>query len=221
MHAYTVETGNWWAKPRDAAWIGNYQQSLESAQRVAIEAVVRELAPDTLFEVGSHCGPNLVRLAGAFPDLRMHGIDANADAVLAGRVWAETLKIADRVTLTCQRFPAGTYGTPTGFSDVVLSCYSLAYIAPADLDAALYEIGRLAARAVIIAEPMPIGDDRPEPIIRADGYKEWAHDYQAAIAWVGSLRNVTTRLVPIVPRVDRLSALLVVERRDPITSSMP
>lgn len=223
MHAYTVETGNWWAQPRDAsaAWIANYQQSLQSPQRAAIEGVVRQLAPETLFEVGCHCGPNLVRLAKALPELRMHGIDANAEAILAGRRWVETLQIADRVALTCQRFPAGTYGTPTGFADVVLSCYSLAYIAPADLDAALYEIGRLAGRAVILAEPMPIGEDRPAMIGRSDGYKEWAHDYQQALAWVGSLRNVKTRLVPIVPRVDRLSAILVVERLDPITSSTP
>lgn len=223
MHAYTVETGNWWAQKRAASaeWIANYQKSLQSPQRVAIETIVRELAPETLFEVGAHCGPNLVRLAGALPGLHMHGIDASAEAVAAGRQWAASLGIADRVALTCQRFPDGTYGTPTGFSDVVLSCYTLAYIAPADLDAALYEMGRLAARAVIIAEPMPIGTDRPGPVNRVDGYKEWAHDYQAALEWVGSLRNVRTRIVPIVPSVDRLNAILVVERLDVMESNTP
>lgn len=220
MHAETIGTGDWWAKPHDAAWIGNYRQSVESPQRVAIEGIVRDLAPETVFEVGAHCGPNLIRLARAFPDLMMHGIDASAEAVTAGRQWAKDEQVADRVRLTCQRFPTGTYQTPTGFADVVLSCYTLAYIAPADLDEALYEMGRLAGRALILAEPMPVGADRPAAVHRLDGYHEWAHDYKSAVKWVGSLRNVTTRIVPLVPSVDRLNAILVVERND-VTSSTP
>lgn len=220
MHVETVETGNWWAKPREAsaAWVANYQQSLNSPQRVAIEAVVRELAPETLFEIGSHCGPNLVRLAGVFPDLRMHGIDASAEAIIAGKAWVKDLKLADRVALTCQRFPEGTESAPGNFADVVLSCYTLAYIAPSDLDAALYEIGRLAGRAVILAEPMAAPAVAQK---RSDGYQEWAHDYEAALQWVGSLRDVTIRRMPIVPSVDRLNAILVVERVSQVTSSTP
>ncbi len=222
MHADTVETADWWARKRDAggaAWIANYQKSLKARHRDAIVEVVKSLAPETLFEVGSHCGPNLVRIAQEFPDILMHGIDASAEAVKAGREWVTSLGLEKRVQLSTQRFPDGTQATPTGFADVVLSCYTLAYIAPEDLDAALYEMGRLAARAVILAEPMAIDGSGQPPTRNLSGYSEWAHDYQRALGWIGSLRNVTTRIVPIRPSVDRLNAILVVERIDSHTSS--
>lgn len=223
MHAATVETADWWARHRESAadWIANYQRSVKSRHRGIIATVIKELAPETLFEVGSHCGPNLVRLAQELQDLSMHGIDASVDAVNAGRAWVKGLGLDGRIRLSAQRFPEGTQAMPSAFADVVLSCYTLAYIAPADLDAALYEMGRLAARAIVLAEPMAIGAHQPASVRNLSGYSEWAHDYQAALAWVGSLRGVTTRIVPIDPPVDRLNAILVVERNVTETSSTP
>jgi hypothetical protein len=199
--------------------IQNYQRSLGGRQRLAISRIVRELRAETVFEVGCHCGPNLIRLALDHPGLTAHGIDASVEAVQAGRSWVADQGLAGRVQLTAQRFPEGTQATPTGFADVVISCYTLAYIAPADLDAALYEMGRLAGRALILAEPMPVDGVRPAPIHQMSGYSEWAHDYQGALEWVGSLRGVTTRIVPMHPPVDRLNAILVVERDVPSTSN--
>ncbi len=216
MHAATVEVTNWWAKPRAevSAWIDNYQKSVHVRHRDLIAEQVGKLGADTLLEVGAHCGPNLIRLANTFPTLRLHGIDANVAAVEAGRAWVKQLGLGDRVAITAQRFPGGTDNLPTGAFDVVLSCYTLAYLAPEDVDAALFEMGRLARKAVIIAEPMILPGVHPAPIHKASGFSEWAHDYQGALKWIGNLRSVTTTIIPVAPPVDRLSAILVVVRHE-------
>lgn len=215
MHAQTLEATDWWARPRGATsanWIANYQRSLQTRHRTAIAAIVQALGASTVLEVGCHCGPNLVRLAQADPALQAIGIDANAEAVAAGQAWVAAQGYADRITLQVGRIPDALLATPSGVCDVVLSCYTLAYLAPADLDAALYELGRLARRAVVIAEPMRLGDG-PQPVTRAlTGYSEWTHDYQEATRWIGSFAGMTRRIVPIVPPVDHLTAILVLER---------
>jgi len=147
MHAQTVEATDWWAKSRGqttANWIANYQKSLASRHRTVLVEVLTKLGAQTVLEVGCHCGPNLIRLAEALPTASLHGIDANADAVQAGRTWVADRNLASRVQLHVGRFPDATAAIASGTYDVVLTCYALAYIAPADLDAALYECGRLA-----------------------------------------------------------------------------
>lgn len=216
MHAQTQEAGNWWATPRGetaANWIANYQRSLQSRQRTLISEIVGRLAPETVFEVGSHCGPNLIRLAADYPALKCLGIDANTEAVEAGRSWVERLGFSDRIRLSVGRVPEQTLGLATGFADVVLSCYTLAYIAPADLDAVLYDMGRLATKAVILAEPMSDTDGQaPWHGAFHSGYQEWAHNYQAATKWLNTWHGMTLTRVPVTPPIDRLNAILVAVR---------
>lgn len=215
MHVASQEAANWWARPRDGQagqWVANYQKSLAARHRTVIASIVRELQVETLFEVGCHCGPNLVKLAEADPQLRAAGIDVNVDAIMAGRRWLRDKALSDRVQLNACRFPDGTASLASGSFDVVLSCYSLAYVAPADLDLALYEMGRLATRAVILAEPMTLEGRVGTPVQNASGYREWAHEYRSALRWNGSLAGGEARLVPVTPPVDRLNAILVVER---------
>lgn len=214
MHAQTIEAADWWARPasgRPANWIATYQNSLQSRHRDRIAEIVAELKPETLLEVGCHCGPNLVRLAGEHPALEMIGIDANADAIQAGRVWVANQKLADRVQLNVGRMPEATSALPSQAFDVVLSCYALAYIAPADLDGMLSEMGRLAAKAIVIAEPMTT-KEHAEWFGSFNGYQEWAHHYASARKWLNTWRGMTTRIVPVEPPVDRLASILVAVR---------
>lgn len=218
MHADSVQMADWWARSRGAQsanWVENYQRSVEARHRKTLSDVVRSLGAKTVLEVGCHCGPNLVRLATDDPAIEAIGIDASAEAITAGRQWVRGRGLEGRVQLNAVRFPEGTAAIASGTFDVVFSCYTLAYLAPSDLDAALYEMGRLAARALIIAEPMPYDGQRPATIREIGGYGEWAHDYQAALEWIGNLRGVKTRIVPVTPAVDRLNAILVVEREGP------
>ncbi len=213
MHTYTEECVRWWAqsrKDRHPEWIANYQKSLQVRHRSAIVAQVKALGATTVLELGCHCGPNLIRLAQEDPAILLHGCDVNEDAIVAGRSWAQSLGVASRITLGVGAFPAYTDSFPTGCADVVLTCYSLAYIERADLDATIYEIGRLAKRAVILAEPMCEGASVSARM--SNGYQEWAHDYEDATRWVGSWAGMTQTRVPVSPPVDRLNTILVAVR---------
>jgi cyclopropane fatty-acyl-phospholipid synthase-like methyltransferase len=214
MHTQTVEAGNWWARPRganNAQWVQTYQKSLAARHRDAIVEIVKGLPEvKTVLEVGSHCGPNLIRLAQAMPEVeQFSGVDINADAVAAGQRWVASLGLQSRIELAAGRVPDMTEALPTGCVDVVLSCYALAYFAPEDLDAVLWEMGRLAKRALVLAEPMPGGPPRPPQVT---DYQEWAHDYQGASKWLNTWRGCTLHTVPVDPPVDRLHSILVAVR---------
>lgn len=223
MHAETHEAGNWWARSRGAhqsEWIATYQNSLEARHRTALVEILKPLAPTTLLEVGAHCGPNLVRFAREFPALEMLGVDINADAVRAGQGWIHSVGLSARIQLSAGRIPQAISRVPTGACDVVLSCYTLAYIAPADLDAVLYEMGRIARRAVVWAEPMTTDGPAPTAMRSLSGYSEWAHNYRDASRWIGSCQGMSWTRHPVAPPIDRLNSILVGVRSGTITSSV-
>lgn len=224
MQTATMDAASWWARSRGATadhWIGNYQRSLENRHRVVISDLVGRLGAQSVLEVGCHCGPNLVRLAQDHAGLtQITGLDVSAEAIQAGQRWIETLGIADRVQLVVGRVPGATGALADGCADVVLSSYALAYVAPGDLDAVLWELGRLARRAVVLAEPMT--ETGPGAVARmtVDGYHEWAHNYREAARWMGSWAGMTLQTVAIDPPVDRLERVLVADRGAPSESPM-
>lgn len=212
MHPRTVEAGDWWARSRGAQatnWIENYQRSLKARHRGVISQIVGTLQPTAVLEVGCHCGPNLVRLATDHPTLRCAGIDANAEAIAAGQQWVASQMLADRVELHLGRLPAATAEVPSGSIDVVLSCYTLAYMAPPDLDEALAELGRIARRAVILAEPH--ADESVAGKQSMSGYTEWHHNYASAIQWASTMRTRRVTRFAVDPPVDALREILVLE----------
>jgi hypothetical protein len=124
--------------------------------------------------------------------------------------------LGERIQLITGRVPDATQALTDRCVDVVISCYALAYMAPPDLDAMLFEMGRLARRAVILAEPMT---DQPTatPHVLLNGYRDWAHNYIAASRWIGTWRGMTVQIARIEPPVDRLSAILVATRGESST----
>lgn len=207
----TVQTGDWWARPRGdhaAEWVSAYQKSLQARHRSLIVKAVKDIHPESLLEVGCHCGPNLVRLAQELPELDMIGIDASAEAITSGRSWVEHHGFKTRIQLNVGRVPDALYRLPSGSFDVVLSCYTLAYVAPSDLDIVLYELGRLATHAVILAEPMTTAGSSVETRSMS-GYTEWAHNYVKATKWIGSWHGKTITTSPVAPPVDRLNGIVV------------
>jgi hypothetical protein len=214
MYSQTVDAASWWAQPRQertAAWIAQYQTSLTMRHRLAISQIVGGLGARSLLEIGCHCGPNLIRLAMDHPSLVLAGFDVNADAIAAGKAWVQQKGFISRIRLDRATFPKATEKSTTGCVDVVLSCYTLAYVAPADIDASLYEVGRLAARAVILAEPMTEGATEGETFM-ANGYHEWAHRFTARLPWIQSLRGCHASTVTVSPPVDRLKSILILRR---------
>lgn len=216
MQAATAAAIDWWAERRGSdvgTWIDAYKNSLHERQRTAIAAIVERYQPASLFEVGCHCGPNLVRLAQDVPSLAdVFGIDASAQAIEAGQAWVKEAGLDTRVRMQVGRFPDDTAAMPDRCAEVVLSCYALAYFSPADLDAALYEVGRLASRVVILAEPVsPMKSTQVSRTVH--GYQEYAHAYGNALKWISSMRGMTLRMLDIDPPIDYLNAVLVLERQ--------
>jgi cyclopropane fatty-acyl-phospholipid synthase-like methyltransferase len=216
MEAQSQAAVDWWARPREGAqatsWITGYRQSLAARHRDVVVEAVGTLGARSVLEVGCHCGPNLIRLAQADPALSCLGLDVNAGAVAAGTAWLADLGLSARVRLQVGAFPAATAAMEGQCADVVLSVYALAYLSDADLDAALYEVGRLARRGVVLAEPMADAQTPVGAIHTLQGYTEWRHDYDARIPWIGTLRDMTIRSMPIAPPVDRLNAVRVYAR---------
>lgn len=214
MHTETVAAVDWWAEHRSdpSDWISGYKNSLHARHRDAIIEVVRRYDVASVLEVGCHCGPNLIRLAQDVPTLTdLFGIDANKQAIDAGNEWAAESGLSDRVRMKVGRFPADTVNMPDHCADVVLSCYALAYLSPTDLDAALFELGRLARKVVILAEPVSNG--AATALSRTvQGYMEYAHAYGKALKWIGSMRGMQLRILDIAPPVDYLNAILILER---------
>lgn len=214
MHTDTIDAATWWARPRGehaSHWIATYQKSLGSRHRDVIVSAVQSV-PDvsSVLEVGSHCGPNLIRIAQGCPSVeQLTGIDVNLEAVTAGTRWVTSLGLQDRITLVEGRVPEKTSSLPDQCVDVVLSCYALAYIAPEDLDAVLYEMGRLAKRAIVLAEPMTHGSGPSRGRNSLSDYREWAHNYQAASRWINTWRGCDLRLETVSPPVDHLNEVLV------------
>ncbi len=212
MHAETAAVVDWWARPRGTKvveWVADYQQSVTAPYRGTLATVMAGLQPETVLEIGCHCGPNLMRFAQEMPELRMLGVDASAEAIEAGKLWVETGGLTSRIRLSAGCFPAVTNRLVSGVVDVVLSCYSLAYMAPADLPEALYEMGRLAGKALVIAEPMAQGAPVWETSLT--GYQIWHHDYRAALQWAASCAGMTIQSLPI-QGPDSLNGLLVATR---------
>lgn len=222
MHVRTIEAAAWWARPRgetSATWIANYQKSLTTRHRDVIVAAVRDLRATSVLEVGSHCGPNLVRLAQEDPTIsQLTGVDVNAEAIEAGTRWVKALGLDERIQLATGRMPEASATLPDGCVDVVLSCYALAYIAPPDLDAVLWELGRLARRGIVIAEPMT-DKVKADEKITLQGYQEWAHNYRAAQRFLGSWAGMTISSRPVEPPVDQLSTVLVAVRGPGVVST--
>lgn len=214
MHAQTLEATEFWARPRDesSAWISNYQRSLQTRHRIIISRAIRECGATSVLEIGCHCGPNLLRIATDQPRVtRLLGYDVNEQAVEAGRRWAQSVGLGDRIQIEAGTVPAATRHLPDRSFDVVLSCYTLAYIAPGDLAAMLWEMGRLAKHAMVIAEPMTSAHE-PRTRSNLTGYVEWAHNYQTASRWLGTWSDCVMRSEPVSPPVDQLDTVLIAER---------
>ena len=134
-----------------------------------------------------------------------------AAALLAGMLAPVVARAQGRRTLTIPTPSHKPNPIPPQFSRPPGIDPALSYLSPEDLDASLFELGRLAKKVVILAEP--VSKTEPTMLSRtAGGYQEWAHAYGKSLKWIGSMRGMTLRKLDINPPVDHLNAILVLER---------
>lgn len=194
-----------------------YWDTLRAPHRDAIVQAFRELpAFDSVLEVGAGPGVNLWRLLEAFPDIDLTGLDVSEAAVDDGtRRFANAMELGTlpgmgRIALCAGVLPEALQAMDP--VDVVLACYALAYVPPADIQATIQQLLTLARRAVVLLEPMVAPGLMPGRIPDLGAAKrpaEYRYDY---LGWF-NLLSKGWRVIQFKPVVvDRMNRLLVAER---------
>jgi hypothetical protein len=205
---------NFWQQKPEASWQA-YWDSLNAPHRTAIVEALKTLpAFDSLLEVGAGPGVNLWRILEAFPDVDLTGLDVSQAAVDDGhRRFVEatqqgTFPGKGRVALCAGVLPEALEALDP--VDAVLSCYTLAYVPPADIQVTMMKLLELAQRAIVIAEPMVIPGFPTGRI--PSKVQEFRYDYLQCFQAVPGWR--VTSMKPLT--VDRMNRLLVAERVTPL-----
>lgn len=219
----TEHPTDFWLTKTPERW-AEYWDTLREPYRDELVAQLRRLpAFESLLEVGCGPGVNLWRIQEAFPDARLGGFDVSPEAIAAGhRRFADaeragTLPGRGEVYLAVGALPSSLEEVAP--SDVVLSCYALAYVPPRLFAPTMAALTSVAQRAVLLAEPMvtvgdPFGISQQIHTIRnVDGdivQREFKHDY---LGWFDGHAPEWTVTVLKPLHVDRMNRLLVAKRR--------
>ena len=145
-------------------WVDDYKVSVNHPHRKLILNELKEIGEfDSLLEVGCNAGPNLKVISEAYPQVRLAGIDVNADSINEARSFVNAdLKVAEATEIP---FEDDSF-------DVVLCDAVLIYLDPDSFRLAMSEINRIARKGVIFVE----WDDKSEEGRVVDGH--WARDYE-------------------------------------------
>jgi hypothetical protein len=204
--AVTAEATAFWAAPRvdHDAWCETYWASTGQRHRQVIVQALRALPAWTrLYEPGCHVGPNLRLIRQHFPSSLCQGSDVHAAAIEVGKMY---FRDDPQVVLWHGDLLDDLNAPFLVKPDVILTCYTLAYVAPDDLPAVLRRLVAEARVALVLAEPMA-PDRRAGRALLA--YPEWTHDYILALDTVcrDLGRDATVSVLPVHPPVDRLNAV--------------
>jgi hypothetical protein len=189
------------------AWLETYWTSTKGPHRDAIITALEGLDGfDSVFEAGCNAGPNLRRIHARWPGVDAMGMDIHREAIRYGRAaaraegWSWAGYVGDLREL-------GLLGE--NIADVVLTCYSLAYLDPRDIDTVLAAALACATRALVIAEPMAF--DLTEELFIREGVPEYHYAYPERLARLcGPL--VTSWVVPVEAPENRVQQVLVVQK---------
>ena len=172
-----------WAGPHPPTWIAEYVASAARPYREDILDALAMLAPfASVYELGCHAGPMLTAVRTRWPDVTLAGCDVSAEAVAqcSARLNAGVIVGDLRAALPT---------LATNGVDVILTCYTLAYVSASDLPTVLREVRRVARVGCVFAEPMDLGDD-----VVWD--EQWdcgtRHKYLEALAGLSKSRHLRT-----------------------------
>lgn len=167
------ERGPWdWGRVLPTYW----EAGAQSHRQFLIQSLRDFPRFETVRELGCCAGTNLGLVRVAYPWTQVQGLDVSQEAVL----FAQQKFLRDGAVGVLQAdFLEDAPLWQDGEADIVFSCYSLAYVAPEDLENLLGHVVRSAAIGCVFVEPM-IGETG---LIRQahGGLIEWRHDYAAIL----------------------------------------
>lgn len=169
-------------------WARGYLETIDHPHRAQIVEAVVAFQPDSVLEIGCASGANLACLRQRLPNVQLHGLDINSDAIRIGRAYfagdrtvAMSVGHADRLAAYADHS-----------QDVVLSDAVLMFVAPDRIHQVLAEMIRVARKGLVLNEYHAAGEDRGH----FDGGR-----------WVYDLSGILRQLVPGGAHIDtRVSA---------------
>lgn len=177
------------------------------------------LAPfGTVLEIGCHSGPNLWALRQRWPHSHLIGVDPGDKTIMYGAAMCE-LGIQkgdhlDNIDFYHGSAPAvltdAEHLRAWGPVDVIVSCYTLAYLHEVELGLTLDAMLKVARKGLVLCEPMPInGAVTSELIERSHKVPSWRHPYVDRVAALAPSAKLTSRRFP---GPDALDGILVVRK---------
>lgn len=185
---------------RSKADAAAYWETRGAGYRGLLASMLRKFAPfHSVLEIGCHSGPNLWAIRQQFPVAHLIGLDPSESCAKFGQVAAvreamERMTPAQRDAFDGQSEARGEVlsvgvdfmvgSAPQGLAafrdiDVVVSCYTLAYLSPTELHDTLAHISTSTQRGILLVEPMPTDVEPEGPIVsaripcRRHNYAEW------------------------------------------------
>lgn len=189
-----------WSQPRtDEGWESLWDKTEQTHRQMILQQFHLLKHFKSITEIGAQVGTNIRLLRRAFPWATITGIELNPSAVAFARK-----KFADDPMV---EFITGSLTDPTPLppTDVILTCYSLAYVAGEDILIALKRLIAATRVGLVIAEP-----HRPyiSQLVPGLHFPEWMHPIDALMTseLAGKRGKLIVRNVD--PPVDRLNMIV-------------
>jgi hypothetical protein len=190
---------NWsdWADLKGVERLEKHWNTHEALYRRHLITALALLRPfGSLYEIGCGAGPNLRLVQIVDPRIKLGGCDLHA-----GTATFASEKLGTHIDYAT--LPDDLNLEPRSW-DVLLSCYTLAYLHPTDACDTVQRMASAANKAMIFMEPQPVPNVRGRAEI-----PEWIHDY--AKLTEDTPFTLTWRW-PVVPPVENLNAISIYVR---------
>lgn len=198
-----------WAERGPYEWarvLPTYWEAGAQAHRTAMISAMRDLPPfESVRELGCAAGTNLKLIRTAFPSAIVQGLDVSQEAVL----FAQDKFLRDGAVGVMQAdiLQDGELWEP-GEVDVVVTCYTLAYVSPDDIETVMTNILRSARVGCVFVEPMMGETGRIH--VNCPGLIEWRHDYVRLLDTLlnADPRNAALDAMPLPEAVELCDGLV-------------
>lgn len=127
----------------DGSWLEGYEKSVSHPHRKLVVKSLRGM--ESILEVGSSCGPNLLALSRKHPEARLFGVDANQDAVNSAARLIPSAGVSQGDIIKGLPFKDGSF-------DAVLADAVLMYVNPHEILDVMSEMDRVSSKRIVVVD---------------------------------------------------------------------
>jgi len=160
----------WSAREYDGFW-----ESVSHPHRELLLTILSKYSPGSVLEIGCGGGPNLLRIAQAFPSAKLHGIDINRKAIEFGKKALAESRVENVELEIGKADDLGRFDDRS--FDIVLTDAVLIYVGKDKIDTIAKEMLRIARKAIVMVEYHDSKAGGEGGFIAKKGL--WARDYSA------------------------------------------